>query len=71
MKKKDIFQDVIILLIAVILLNALIPFFTGSQMPLIVLSCNMSPMMLPGDMMIAKSVDPNELQVGEIGRAHV
>ncbi len=66
MKKKEIFQDAIILLIAVILLNALIPFFTGSQMPLIVLSGSMAPMMLPGDMMIAKSVDPNELQVGDV-----
>ena len=66
MKKNETLQAAIILLIAVILLKALIPFFTGSQMPLIVLSGSMAPMMLPGDMMIAKSVDPDELQVGDV-----
>ncbi len=35
-------------------------------MPLIVLSGSMVPTMLPGDMIIARSVDPNELVVGDV-----
>ena len=66
MKKKEIFQAAILLLIVLLLVNALIPFLTGSKMPLIVLSGSMTPMMLPGDMIIEKSVDPNELQVGDV-----
>lgn len=66
MKGKEIFQAAIVLTIAVILVNALVPFFTGSKMPLIVLSGSMVPVMLPGDMIIEKSVDPNELQVGDV-----
>ncbi|WP_052723130.1 signal peptidase I [Methanosarcina sp. WH1] len=66
MKEKEILQAAIVLIIAVILVNALIPFFTGSKMPLIVLSGSMTPMMLPGDVVIARSVDPNELVVGDV-----
>ncbi|AKB33764.1 Signal peptidase I [Methanosarcina siciliae HI350] len=66
MKKKETLQVAIIPLIAVILINALIPFFTGSKMPLIVLSGSMTPMMMPGDMIIEESVDPDELQIGDV-----
>ncbi len=66
MKKNEILQAAILLLVALLLVNALIPFFTGSKMPLIVLSGSMVPVMLPGDMVISRSVDPNELQVGDV-----
>ncbi|HII92470.1 MAG TPA: signal peptidase I [Methanosarcina sp.] len=66
MKEKEIFQAAIILLITVFLVKTLIPFYTGSMMPLVVLSGSMTPMMLPGDMIIEKSVDPGELKVGDV-----
>ena len=66
MKENEILQAAIFLLIAFFLVNALIPFVTGSEKPLIVLSGSMTPMMLPGDMIIVKSVDPNELKVGDV-----
>ena len=66
MKEKEILQTAIVLLIAVFLVNALIPFFVGSEKPLIVLSGSMTPVMLPGDMIIVRSVEPNELSVGDV-----
>lgn len=66
MKEIEILQAAIILLIAVFLVNSLIPFFTGSAQALIVLSGSMTPFMLPGDMIIAKSVNPDELTVGDV-----
>ncbi len=66
MKKKDTIHATIILLIAIFLVKTLIPFYTGSMMPLIVLSGSMTPIMLPGDMIIEKSVDPSELKVGDV-----
>lgn len=70
MKEKDILQATIILLIAVFLVKTLIPFYTGSMMPLIVLSGSMTPMMLSGDMIIEKSVDSSELKVGDVIAFH-
>jgi signal peptidase I len=66
MNKRKTFQVVIDLLILILLFNTLIPFITGSEKALIVLSGSMTPLMLPGDVVIAKSVDPNELTVGDI-----
>ncbi len=66
MKEKEILQAAIILLVAVFLANALIPFFTGSEKPLIVLSGSMVPVMLPGDMVISRLVGPNELVAGDV-----
>jgi signal peptidase I len=70
MKKKEIFQATIILFISILLANALIPFVTGYEKPLIVLSGSMTPMMLPGDMIVVKSVDPNELKIGDVIAFH-
>jgi signal peptidase I len=66
MKTKEILQVSIFLLTAVFLINALVPFLAGSERALIVLSGSMTPIMLPGDMIIVKSVDPSELKVGDI-----
>ncbi len=66
MKKKDILLALIALLIGAVLINALIPFFIGSTLPLIVLSGSMSPLMLPGDMVVAESINPAELRTGDI-----
>jgi len=66
MNKKETLQVVIYLIIVILLFNILIPFITGSEKALIVLSGSMTPLMLPGDVLIAKSVDPNELTVGDI-----
>lgn len=66
MKEIKIFQTAIFLLIIVFLVSALIPFFTGSEKPMIVLSGSMTPIMLPGDMVIIRSVDPNDLVVGDV-----
>jgi signal peptidase I len=70
MKEKEILQAAIVLLIAVFLANALIPFATGSEKPLIVLSGSMVPVMMPGDMIVIKSIDPNELKVGDVLAFH-
>lgn len=66
MKEKEIIQTTIFLLIAASLVNALIPFFTGSEEPLIVLSGSMTPVMLPGDTIVVRSVSPNDLAVGDV-----
>jgi len=66
MNKKEIIQVSIALLIMMLLFNTLIPFITGSEKALIVLSGSMTPLMLPGDIIVTKSVDPNELEVGDI-----
>jgi len=71
MKKKEIFQAAIFLFIIVSLANTLIPFVTGSEKPLIVLSGSMTPIMMPGDMVVVKSVDPNELKVGDVIAFHL
>ncbi|WP_410509850.1 signal peptidase I [Methanosarcina hadiensis] len=66
MKEKETLQTVIALLVAVFLISSLIPFFTGSAKALIVLSGSMTPLMLPGDMITVKSVNPDELEVGDV-----
>ena len=66
MNKKENFQVAIALFIVIFLFKALIPFITGSEKAFIVLSGRMTPLMLPRDMIIVKSVDPNELTVGDI-----
>lgn len=66
MKEKEIFQITIFLLITIFLVNALIPFFTGSEKPMIVLSGSMVPMMLPGDLIVSRSISPEDLAVGDV-----
>jgi len=66
MKEKEILQTAIILIIAVFLINTLIPFVTGSEKPMIVLSGSMVPLFLPGDVVITKTIDPNEFKVGDV-----
>src|SRR5665647_984642 len=66
MKTKEIIQTAIILIIAVFLINSLVPFFTGSEKPMIVLSGSMVPLFLPGDVVISKTVSPSELNVGDV-----
>lgn len=66
MNKKGVLQVAIVLVIAIFLFKALIPFITGSEKAFIVLSGSMTPLMLPGDIIVVKSVDLNELTVGDI-----
>lgn len=66
MKKRETIQAIIIFLIAAFLVNSLIPFFTGSSQALIVLSGSMTPLVLPGDMIVAKSISSDELTVGDV-----
>ncbi len=66
MKEKEIINVAIILFTSVLLVNALIPFIEESERPLIVLSGSMKPIMLPGDLIVVKSVDQNELKVGDV-----
>ncbi len=66
MKEKEILQTAIILIIAVFLINTLIPFVTGLEKPMIVLSGSMVPIFLPGDVVITKTIDPNEFKVGDV-----
>jgi signal peptidase I len=66
MKKNEVLQLIIVLIIAVFLINTLIPFVNGSEKPMIVLSGSMVPFFLPGDMIIEKSVSPNELKAGDV-----
>lgn len=66
MEKKEIYQIVIIFIITIFLINALIPFLTGSEKTLIVLSGSMTPLMLPGDIIVIESVSPDELTAGDV-----
>ena len=66
MNKKEVLQAAIVLIIAIFLFKALIPFITGSEKAFIVLSGSMTPLMLPGDIIVVKSVDLNDLTVGDI-----
>jgi signal peptidase len=66
MKEKEVIQTAITLIIAVFLIYSLIPFATGSEKPMIVLSGSMTPLFLPGDMILEKSINPNELRVGDV-----
>jgi signal peptidase len=66
MKEKEIIHVAIFLFTLVFLVNALIPFIEGSEKPLIVLSGSMTPIMLPGDIIIVKSINQNELEVGDV-----
>jgi signal peptidase I len=66
MKKKEVLQLIIVLIIGVFLVNILIPFFTGSEKPMIVLSGSMVPFFLPGDIIIIKPIDPSEYKVGDV-----
>jgi signal peptidase I len=66
MNKKIILQVAMVLLIAIFLFKALIPLITGSERIFIVLSGSMTPLMLPGDGIVVKSVDLNELTAGDI-----
>lgn len=65
MKKKEIILG-IFLIIGIFLINTLMPFYTGSEQFMIVLSGSMVPLFLPGDFVITKSVDPDELNVGDV-----
>jgi len=66
MKETEIIHLAIVLITSVFLVNTLTPFIEGSEKPLIVLSGSMTPIMLPGDIIVIKSVDQNELKVGDI-----
>ncbi|AKB35718.1 Signal peptidase I [Methanosarcina siciliae C2J] len=66
MEKKEILQVVIVLVTALFLINTLIPLITGSEKAMVVLSGSMTPIMLPGDMIVVKSVNPDELTAGDV-----
>lgn len=66
MEKKEILQVAIVFVTAIFLINALIPFLTGSEKALVVLSGSMTPIMLAGDMIVVESVNPNELAAGDV-----
>ncbi|AKB78370.1 Signal peptidase I [Methanosarcina horonobensis HB-1 = JCM 15518] len=64
--KKRVIQIAIIFLVAIFLASALIPFVLGSEKTLVVLSGSMTPVMLPGDIIVVKSVTPDGLMAGDI-----
>lgn len=66
MQEKEVIQKAVFLIIAVLLINILIPFVTGSEKPMIVLSGSMVPFFLPGDIVIIKTVGLNELNLGDV-----
>jgi signal peptidase I len=66
MKGKEVFFVVIVLVASVFLINVLTPFTEGLEKPLVVLSGSMTPIMLPGDIIIVKLVDQSELEVGDV-----
>lgn len=66
MKKNETLHLIIVLIIGIFLINILIPFYTGSEKYMIVLSGSMVPLFLPGDIIVTKSIDPNELNVGDV-----
>ncbi|WP_440947272.1 signal peptidase I [Methanosarcina sp. T3] len=66
MEKKEILQVAIVLVTALFLINTLIPLLTGSEKAMVVLSGSMTPIMLPGDMIVVESVNPEELTAGDV-----
>ena len=63
MGKKEILRIAIVFVTAIFLINALIPFLTGSEKAMVVLSGSMTPIILAGDMIVVESVNPDELQL--------
>ena len=59
-------SDLIIIACAVILLGLLFPILTGTAKLMIVLSGSMTPIMLPGDMIVVEKVNPTDLKVGDV-----
>lgn len=66
MKVKPFHQKVIYYSIGILIFCLFLPFVMGYVKPLIVLSGSMTPMMLPGDMVIIHPSDPNALNVGDV-----
>ena len=66
MNNKSIFWIAIGVLGLVIAMYLLVPFFTGEESILIVLSGSMTPLMLPGDMIIIKNISPEELSPEDV-----
>lgn len=66
MEKKESLQVAIALVIALFLINTLVPLLTGSEKAMVVLSGSMTPIMLPGDLIVVESVNLDELTAGDV-----
>jgi signal peptidase len=66
MNNKSIFGISIGVLGLVVAMYILVPFFTGEERILIVLSGSMTPLMLPGDMIVIKDVSPENLNPEDV-----
>ncbi len=66
MEKKETVHTATASLIVILLISTLIPFVTGSERALVVLSGSMTPLMLVGDLIIVEAISPDELTVGEV-----
>lgn len=59
-------MEIISAIAVVLLIIVLFPFLTGTMKLMIVLSGSMTPVMLPGDMIVVQKIDPTTLNVGDV-----
>jgi signal peptidase I len=63
---KDSHLNIALVFFVILLFGLVFPFFIGNTKTFIVLSGSMMPMMMPGDMIIANTVNPDDLKVGDV-----
>ncbi|WP_440953374.1 signal peptidase I [Methanococcoides sp. FTZ1] len=66
MKKNNTCLAMLSILILIVGVTFVIPVITGATQVLIVLSGSMDPVMRPGDMVVVKSISPDQLEVGDV-----
>jgi len=63
---KASYMNTILAFFVLLLFCLVFPFFVGSTKTFIVLSGSMMPMMMPGDMIITHTINPEDLKVGDV-----
>ena len=70
MDKKRLLQAASLIVAMIAMICVIIPAATGTLQFLIVLSGSMSPIMQPGDMVVVKTITPEDVRVGDIIAYH-
>lgn len=63
---KASYMNTILVFFVLLLFCLIFPFFVGYTKTFIVLSGSMMPMMMPGDMIITNTINPEDLKVGDV-----
>ena len=66
MMVKDSHLNIALVFFVALLFCLVFPFFIGYTKTFIVLSGSMVPMMMPGDMIIVNTINPDDLKVGSV-----